>query len=322
MKYFTIENNNLILQYGDLPIPKPHEVLIKIKASGVNRADIFQINGSYKPPQGVPNIPGLEVAGIIKSVGHEVKNWQVNDKVCSLLNYGGYAEYVTVDAGLLMPIAKNLTFEQAATLPEALFTVWLNLVEKAAIKKNQSILIHSAASGIGVIAIQLAKLLGAKVIATASSAEKQAACQKLGTDMTFNYKDKNFVAIINDYTDNEGVDIILDILGAEYFQNNLDSLKFNGKLLNIAVMNGTIANINLAKILLNNISIMGSTLRNQPLSVKKQITKKLMNKIYPFIESGKIKTINDRIFQLDKASTAITYMQKNKHIGKIVLINN
>jgi NADPH2:quinone reductase len=319
MKAFSINNNSLALTNLPLPIPNDTEVLIKVEAIGINRADLFQVKGMYKAPMGSSEIPGLEVAGTIIAVGSKVTDYNAGDKVCALLSGGGYAEYTVAEASLIFPAPPRLNMVQAAALPEALFTVWLNLFEKAKLKTNETLLIHSATSGIGVMAIKIAKAFNIKVIATCSKDVKKENCLELGADYVINYKTQDLINEVKSITNGKGVDVILDILGGEYMAKNISCMNYEGRIVNIALMQGKDAEINLAPVLLKNLTIMGSTLRSQPLSVKKKIANQIKKELWPLLEQGKIEPHIDSTFAFKDASLAHDYMEKSQHTGKIIL---
>jgi NADPH2:quinone reductase len=319
MKAFSINNNSLALTNLPLPIPNDTEVLIKVEAIGINRADLFQVKGMYKAPMGSSEIPGLEVAGTIIAVGSKVTDYNAGDKVCALLSGGGYAEYTVAEASLIFPAPPRLNMVQAAALPEALFTVWLNLFEKAKLKTNETLLIHSATSGIGVMAIKIAKAFNIKVIATCSKDVKKENCLELGADYVINYKTQDLINEVKSITNGKGVDVILDILGGEYMAKNISCMNYEGRIVNIALMQGKDAEINLAPVLLKNLTIMGSTLRSQPLSVKKRLANQIKKELWPLLEQGKIEPYIDSVFAFKDASLAHDYMEKSQHTGKIIL---
>lgn len=303
------------------PIPKITEtdVLIKVAAAGINRPDIMQRQGLYSPPANASDIPGLEISGIVTKTGNKVSHLKEGDKVCALVTGGGYAEYCLADANLCLPIPSSFDFMQAAALPETFFTVWSNLFDRAQLKSNETLLIHGGSSGIGTTAIQLAKAFGAKVFITAGTAEKCAFCTKLGADTAINYKTNDFVIEINNQTENKGVDVILDIIGGDYFPRNLKCMGFDARLLQIAIQNGAKTEINLLPIMLKRLTITGSTLRARSNYFKSKIAEQLLKQVWPMLESGKIKPVIDTIFPLADANKAHQLMESSQHIGKIIL---
>jgi NADPH:quinone reductase len=319
MRTIEIISRTLHLTERPIPIPKAHEVLIKVAAAGLNRADIFQVEGSYPPPAGASDLPGLEVSGVIAAVGSAVKAWQVGDKVCALLTGGGYAEYALAPAEQVLPIPAGLDFIQAAALPEAFFTVWLNLFDKGKLKKGDRLLVHAGASGIGTTAIMLARAFGIEVIATAGSSHKCAVCEGLGAVACINYYHEDVVQRVKEITGGKGVTMVLDMLGGEYMQKNLQCLAVGGRIVTIALLKGANAQLNLGALLLKNLTIMGSTLRAQPLSVKKKIARKLLRHVWPLLENNTIKPLIDKVFTLENATDAHNYMKSNQHSGKIIL---
>jgi NADPH2:quinone reductase len=311
-----------VLQLTDLSKPAfaPNEVLVKVHASGINRPDVYQRKGSYPPPQGAPqDIPGLEIAGIVVEVGKEVTRWQTGDKVCALLIGGGYAEYCNVPEGQCLPIPGELTFEEAASLPETFFTVWSNVFDRGQLKINETLLIHGGSSGIGVAAIQMVKALGHTVYVTAGSDDKCRFCQELGATKAINYKIENFANTIMQLTNGKGVDVILDMIGGDYTAGNLKSLADEGRLVLINTMNGKDAQVDLSVVMRKRLTITGSMLRSREIAFKAAIAQNLEKTVWPLIASGKIKPVVNKIFPADKAADAHRLMEGSEHIGKIVL---
>ncbi len=317
----AIEINDSKLQVTKRPIPNPSddEVLIKVSAAGINRPDIMQRKGLYPPPTGASDIPGLEIAGTILSIGSKVTSVNIGDNICALVTGGGYAEYCLAEAALCLPIPINLTFIQAAAIPETFFTVWSNIFDRAQLKKNETLLVHGGSSGIGTTAIQLAKVFGAKVFITAGSAEKCSFCIKLGADAAINYKKQDFVSEIKRLTQDQGVNVILDMIGGDYFPKNLKCLGADARLIQIAIQNGSKTEINLLPVMLKRLTITGSTLRARSNSFKSEIAKQLMEKVWPLLESEDIKPIIHTTFPLKDADKAHTLMESNQHLGKIIL---
>jgi len=309
----------LNLTYQTTPTPKPSEVLIKVHAAGVNRPDVMQRQGLYPPPEGASDILGLEVAGVIVDLGNTPSHLKIGDKVCALVTGGGYAEYCTAAVSLCLPIPNGLNFTQAAALPETYFTVWSNLFDRAQLKANETVLIHGGSSGIGTTAIQLAKAFGAKVIITAGSETKCQFCLELGADLAVNYREQDFVQTIKDHTNGKGVDVILDMIGGDYFPRNIKCLDYDGRLVHIALQNGIKAEINLLPIMLKRLSITGSTLRARNTDFKAAIAQQLQKNVWPLLASGQIKPIIHQTFPLAEAEKAHALMESSQHIGKIIL---
>ena len=310
-----------VLYIGSRLIPKPknNEVSIKVKAAGVNRPDILQREGEYPPPKGASDILGLEISGEVVEIGEKTKNIKIGDKVCALVSGGGYSEYCLAPYQQCLPIPKNISFEEASTIPETFFTVWFNLFIRSRIEKNKKILIHGGSSGIGTTAIQFAKNFGLEVFTTTRSNIKLIKCKKIGADHAINSKKTNFEEFINKKTNNQGVDFILDIVGGNYVQKNINILKRNGTLINIGWLRGSIVNVNLLMITLKRLVITGSTLRVGSLEEKEKIAKDLKKNIWPLIEKKKIKPILCKTFPLNKVKDAHIYMDKGLHFGKIAL---
>ncbi|WP_370931375.1 NAD(P)H-quinone oxidoreductase [Bartonella sp. DGB1] len=303
----------------ELPPLKPKEILIKTYAAGINRPDILQRMGYYPPPIGASPILGLEVAGIIADVGSQVSQYKIGDAVMALLTGGGYATYTIANEACCLAKPENLSYLQAAALPEVLYTNWYNIFMLGKLKKGEIILIHGGSSGIGTIAIQLAKIFGAKVIITAGSKEKCEICSQLGADLAINYKEQNFVEEILNYTHGIGVNVILDMVGGDYVSKNYQVAALDARILQIAFLNGNKAQINLATLLTKRIQHRGSTLRNHSNEFKYLITKQIKSKILPLIKQKKIIPYIDKIFPLNEASEAHQYMERGNHIGKIML---
>ena len=306
----------LKLEEREVPTIDKHEVLIKVKAAGVNRPDVIQRQGKYPAPPGVPmDIPGLEVAGIIEEVGINVSQWKVGDHVCALLAGGGYAEFVKADAGLCLPIPKGFSFVDAAGLPETIFTVWSNVFQRGNLQAGESLLVHGGSSGIGITAIQLAKYLGARVTVTVGSDEKGKACLDLGADDFINYKTQDFEQVLNE----SPVDVILDIIGGDYFDKNLNVLRPEGRLVYINAMNGNIVTLDIMKLMQKRIILTGSTLRNREIAFKASLASEIHKKVWPIITSGSFKPVISATFPLKEAYKAHELMETSRHIGKIIL---
>lgn len=294
------------------------EVLIGVKVAGVNRPDVFQRKGNYPAPAGAPeDIPGLEVSGTVVACGSGVTQWKEGDAVCALVAGGGYAEYVAVSASHCLPLPKGLSFTEAAGLPETVYTVWSNVFQRGGLKPGEHFLVHGGSSGIGTTAIQLAKAYGAKVFTTVGSDEKGRVCLTLGADRYINYKEQDFAAAFIE----EGVDVILDMIGEEYFERNLKLLRTEGRLVFINAMRGTKANFDITKLMRKRITISGSTLRSREPEFKAALTKEIHQKVWPLVESGEFKPLIYKSFPFAEAAKAHELMESSAHIGKIVLVN-
>ncbi len=317
----AIEISDHALQPTDRSVPELSEsdVLIKVAAAGVNRPDIMQRKGLYPAPPGASDIPGLEISGTVIKTGNKVNHIKTGDPVCALVTGGGYAEYCIANAGLCLPIPNNFNYIQAAALPETFFTVWSNVFDRAQLKHHESLLIHGGSSGIGTTAIQLAKAFGAIVFVTAGSAVKCNFCIQLGADATINYNDKDFVSEIDRITQGKGVDVILDIIGGDYFPRNLKCMGVDGRLVQIAIQNGPKAEVNLLPLMLKRLTITGSTLRARSNAFKQDIAAALLKNVWPLLESGKIQPVIDSTFVLEDADKAHQLMESSQHIGKIIL---
>ena len=310
---------NLLLVKRETPKLNLDEVLIKVSAAGVNRPDIMQRQGLYPAPPGASDIPGLEIAGEIVEINSDNTKFKLGDKVCALVSGGGYSSYCSAPIQQTLPIPKGLSFVQAAAIPETFFTVWTNVFDRGNLSKEDTILIHGGTSGIGTTAIQLAKCFGAKVFSTAGSDEKCLKTEELGAELSINYKKEDFVEKINKHTNKKGVNIVLDMIGAEYFDKNLSILKINGKLVIIAFQGGFEKNLNLLPILTKRLTVTGSTLRPRTSYEKGLIAESLYKKVWPLIEKGLVMPQIYATYKLEDASKAHTLMESSQHIGKIVL---
>jgi NADPH2:quinone reductase len=309
-----------VLQLVDRPIPVPakNEVLIHVKAAGVNRPDIAQRKGSYPPPPGAPaDIPGLEVSGIVEACGPEVNRWKKGDKVCALLAGGGYAEFALVDAGQCLPMPDGLSYVEAASLPETVFTVWNNVFQRGALKSGENFLVQGGSSGIGITAIQLAKAIGATVFATAGSADKCGACISLGADQCINYKEEDFEKAL----ESKGVDVVLDMVGGDYVAKEIRLLRADGRLVFINAMKGNKVELNIMDIMKKRLIIAGSTLRNRDILFKTALAAEVEAHVWPLIAAGKFKPVIYKTFPLQQADKAHELMESSSHIGKIILVN-
>ena len=311
-----------VLQMQDRPKPSfgPNEVLVKVSAAGINRPDIFQRKGNYPPPAGAPqDIPGLEIAGTIAEVGADVTRWKVGDKVCALITGGGYAEYCNVPEGQCLPVPGNLTFAEAASLPETFFTVWTNVFDRGKLQASESLLVHGGSSGIGVAAIQMATAMGSTVYVTAGSDEKCKFCEDLGAAKAINYNTEDFTPAIAQLTDNKGVNVILDMIGGNYTPGNIQSLAEEGRLVMINTMKGKDVQVDLSQVMRKRLIITGSMLRSREIAFKAAIAQNLEKYIWPLLAAGKIKSVINSVFPAEKAAEAHALMESSEHMGKIVL---
>jgi NADPH2:quinone reductase len=302
----------------DMPVPTDSQVLIKVAAAGVNRPDVFQRMGFYPPPPGVTDIPGLEASGTIVVVGSAVQRWKVGDQVCALLSGGGYAEYAVAEESICLPIPEGLSLTDAAALPETCFTVWHNLFERAELQAGEWLLVHGGSSGIGTTAIQMASAMGIKVIATAGSDEKCAACEKLGAVKAINYREQDFVQACQEIT-GTGVNVILDMVGGDYVQQNFAACAPKARIVNIAFLRGSKVEVDLLPLMLKQLVLTGSTLRAQPIENKARIAAGVESQVWPLIAQGKFKPVINSIYPLAQASDAHALMESNQHIGKLLL---
>jgi putative PIG3 family NAD(P)H quinone oxidoreductase len=309
----------LVLVERPVPQPAPGEVLIEVAAAGLNRADILQRRGLYPTPPGAPSHPGLEVAGTVAGIGAEVTEFKVGDAVCALLQGGGYAEYCCVDAGQVLPIPGSLDMIEAASLPEAMFTVWSNVFGFGRLQPGEALLVHGGSSGIGVAAIQLAAALGHTVFATAGSADKCRFCESLGARRAIDYKSEDFVAAIARETGGRGVDVVFDMVGGSYVPRNLQVLATEGRLVIIATQGGVKGEIDVLRIMLQRLVITGSTLRPRSVDFKRAIRDQLREKVWPLLAAGRVRPIVDSVFALAEASKAHARMESSEHKGKIIL---
>jgi putative PIG3 family NAD(P)H quinone oxidoreductase len=299
------------------PEPGPGEILIRVAAAGVNRPDLMQRAGLYPPPPGAPETLGLEVAGMVESVGPGVTRWVEGDEVCALLSGGGYATYAIADAGAALRIPKGLSMTEAAALPETVFTVWANVFEAGALKPTEALLVHGGASGIGTTAIQMAKAHGARVFATAGDAAKVKLCEKLGADRAINYRTEDFESVVDLQG---GADVVLDMIGGPYVQKNLNLLRANGRCVMIAFMQGPQAEVNLMRLMLKRLTLTGSTLRSRSAEEKARIAREVEAHVWPWIEAGKVKPVIDSTFPIADAEQAHKRLQSGAHAGKVVLL--
>jgi putative PIG3 family NAD(P)H quinone oxidoreductase len=310
-----------VLHPIEMPVPQPgpREVLIRVAAAGVNRPDLMQREGKYRPPPGASEIPGLEVAGAIVSCGSDVVRWREGDQVCALVSGGGYAEYSVAPDVQCLPIPSTVDLVSAAGMPETCFTVWTNVFDRGRLREGESLLVHGGTSGIGTTAIQMARAFGARVFATAGTDEKCTACERLGAERAVNYRTEDFVAALMSATGGRGIDVILDMVGAAYFGRNLDLLAVEGRLVEIAVLHGAKTEINLVRLLRQRLTITGSTLRSRTIEQKGEIASAVEKAVWPLVEAGKIRPIIYATIPLTKAAEAHRLMESGSHIGKILL---
>ncbi|MDA8384450.1 MAG: NAD(P)H-quinone oxidoreductase [Betaproteobacteria bacterium] len=310
-----------VMKIVEGPVPQPHagEVVIEVHYAGVNRPDLLQRAGSYPPPPGASPILGLEVAGRVSAVAGDVTQWKTDDWVCALVPGGGYAEYCSVPAAHCLPIPKGLTLEEAASLPENFFTVWTNVLDRGRLKAGERFLVHGGSSGIGLTAIQLAKAFGATVYTTVGSAAKAQFCLGVGADAAINYREQDFATEIAHLTGDNGVDLILDIVGEPYIEKNLGALALEGRLVQIAFLQGSKVALDALPIMVKRLTFTGSTLRPRPLAEKTAIAEALRRQVWPLLESGKVKPVIHATFPLTDAKRAHDLMESSQHIGKIML---
>lgn len=311
--------NRLQLTESACPTPMDNQVLIKVAAAGVNRPDLLQRQGAYPPPAGASPILGLEVAGMIAATGANITQLRVGDRVCALVTGGGYAEYCLAPASCCLPIPQGLSFIEAAALPETFFTVWSNVFDRGRLSAGESLLIHGGGSGIGTTAIQLARAFNHPVYVTVGSADKQRRCIELGANAAINYRTDDFADLIRQLTENCGVDVILDMIGGDYFPRNLNCLASEGRLIQIAIQHGAKSEINLWQLMQKRQTITGSTLRARDEIFKGRIAAQLQQNVWPLLADGTIKPVIDCVFPLADADTAHSRMANNQHFGKIIL---
>ena len=311
-----------VLKAKAVPVPKPGagQILIKVAAAGVNRPDVAQRMGAYPPPAGHSPLPGLEVAGEVAAVGQGVGRWKPGDKVCALVNGGGYAEYCLAEEPIALPVPAGLDMIKAAAVPETFFTVWNNVFERGRLAAGEWLLVHGGSSGIGTTAIQLAKAFGAKVVATAGSAEKCRACLELGADKAVNYRSEDFVAACKEATGGKGIDVTLDMVGGDYTERNIAAAAEDGRIVQIAVLGGAEVKLNIARLMMKRLTLTGSTLRPRTREVKAGFARALEAKVWPLLAAGKVKVVVDSTFPLTKAAEAHRRLETSAHIGKIVLV--
>lgn len=302
-----------------VPVPAAGEVLIRVAAAGVNRPDVFQRKGGYAPPPGASDLPGLEVAGTVVATGGDVARWREGDEVCALLAGGGYAEFAVAPEGQCLPRPSPLSMVEAAAVPETFFTVWTNVFERGRLQAGESLLVHGASSGIGTTAIQLAVRWGATVYGTAGTADKCEACEHLGATRCVNYRDEDFVAVLREATNARGVDVILDMVAGEYVARNLSLLAEDGRLVQIAVLQGGKGTVDASLLMRRRLTYTGSTLRPRPVAEKARIAAALESHVWPWLVAGDVRPQIFRTFPLAQAAAAHALMESSAHVGKIVL---
>lgn len=299
------------------PVPQPHEILIRVAAAGVNRPDIAQREGNYPPPPGASEILGLEVAGTVAEVGSAVTQWHGGERVCALLPGGGYAEYAVVDARHVLPVPDSLSLEQAAGLPETVFTVFTNLFERGRLTAGETVLIHGANSGIGVTAIAMAKAAGARVFVTARGAEKCEAARQFGADLAIDVTTDDFAVIAREHG---GVEVVLDIIGGDYFARNIAALNPDGRLVQIATLGGNLVQLDLLQFMFKRLTLCASTLRGRPADEKARLTAAIRDQAWPWVEQGKVAIPVDKRFALAEAAAAHSWLERGQQFGKVVLV--
>ncbi|WP_062108237.1 NAD(P)H-quinone oxidoreductase [Bacillus niameyensis] len=322
MKAILVEDSTHILSVGqsEKPVINKNELLVKVKAAALNRADLLQKRGLYPPPAGASSILGLEMSGVIEEIGTDVEGWKKGDRVFALLPGGGYAEYVTIPAAMAMRIPENLSFEEAAAIPEVFLTAYLNMFWLGNLQKGETVLVHAGASGVGTAAIQLAREAGANTIVTAGTAEKRELCLSLGAGVAIDYKEGPFSTKVLEATAGKGVNLILDFIGAPYWEHNIDSLATDGKLILIGTMGGAKVNeVNLSKLLFKRIQVIGTALRSQSVDRKVQLTKDFSDFALEKFATGRLEPIIDSVWDWEHVNEAHKHMEQNKNAGKIVL---
>ena len=315
----TKENHPLIWTNMEDPVPKEDEVLLEVHATSLNRADLLQRAGHYPPPTGASPILGLDVSGKIIALGERVRTWQVGERVCALVSGGGYAELCAVPAALLLPIPKTMSYEEAAAIPEVFLTAFTNIFLEANFKPGERVLIHGGASGVGTAAIQLVREAGGKIFVTASTTAKLDYCRRLGSRLTINYKEEDFVSSVLAETDGKGVDIIMDMVGGKYLARNIQVLAVKGRLVFIATLGGGKAELDIRNLMSKRLRLIGSVLRSRTLDEKVVITKKFSDRFWGMFAEGRLKAVIDSIYPITQANAAHARMAAYENIGKIVL---
>lgn len=302
-----------------VPVPKAGEILVRVKAAGVNRPDVLQRQGGYPPPPGAPDTPGLEIAGEVVALGEGVKRYEAGDRICALVPGGGYAEYAVVHEDNALPVPPGLSFTEAAAIPETFFTVWTNVFDRGRLKEGETLLVHGGSSGIGTTAIMLGKAFGAVVVVTAGSEDKCQACRDLGADLAINYRDQDFVAVLAE----KGIrpDVILDMVGGDYIAKNLKAVAMHGRIVMIAFQKGSRVEVDWMPLMLKRLTFTGSTLRARSVAEKADIARALERHVWPLFGAEQLKPIIFRTYPLTQAAAAHALMESSEHIGKIVLVN-
>jgi len=310
-----------VLQPRTILTPRPGagEILVKVAAAGVNRPDVLQRKGGYPPPKGAPETPGLEIAGTVAAVGADAKRYGEGDAVCALVAGGGYAEYCVVAEANALPVPAGLSLTEAACLPETFFTVWTNVFDRGRLRQGETFLVHGGSSGIGTTAIMLAGAFGARVFATAGSDDKCGACLRLGAERAINYRTEDFVAVTRELTDSRGIDLILDMVGGDYIQRNIRAAADQGRIVQIAFLNGAKAEVDFTQVMIKRLTLTGSTLRIRTVAEKAAIAAQLEEKVWPLIALGRVRPQIHAQFPLADAAAAHALMESSSHIGKIVL---
>lgn len=310
-----------VLKPATRPVPGPGagEVLVQVAAAGVNRPDVLQRKGMYNPPPGTTDLPGLEIAGTVVALGEGARRWKIGDKLCALVAGGGYAQFCAAPEAQCMALPEGLSMEQAACLPETVMTVWTNVFERGRLARGETLLVHGGASGIGTTAIQMAKAMGATVFATAGGADKARACRDLGADLAIDYKAEDFAAKVKDATRNRGVDVILDMVGGDYFARNIDCLAVEGRLVYIAFLRGGKVELNIEPVMRKRLTVTGSTLRPRSVAEKGAIARAVEAQVWPHVAAGRVRPLIHARFPLAEAARAHALMESNAHVGKIVL---
>ena len=313
------DDRGISIQREPVPAPKPGEVLIKVAAAGLNRADLLQRQGLYPPPEDASPIMGLEVAGEVIAVGADVTNWRPGDRVCALTHGGGYADYTVAPAGQCLPVPGSLSMVQAAALPEALLTVWHNLFQRCHLQSGEKVLIHGGASGVGTLGISLCKALGADVYTTAGNDQKCRTLESLGATRAINYQTEDFEQVLEEMGLKGKINVILDIAGGDFIQRNINVAAPEGRIVYIAFIRGARAEVNFGPLLMKRLLLTGSTLRAQTFAQKAVMVQEILERVYPLIENGEIRPVVDRLFTLEEAEQAQDYMKSGQHLGKIIL---
>jgi len=313
------DDNSLSIEQGNIPTPGPGEVLIRVHAAGINRADLLQRAGLYPPPADASPILGLEVAGLVCATGDAVDNWKVGDRICALTHGGGYAEYAVAPVGQCLPIPADFSDVEAAALPEALLTIWHNLYQRARLKRGEIVLIHGGASGMGTMGVMLCAALGAEVYTTAGTGEKCRALEARGARRAINYRSDDFETALAELGLANRIDVILDMIGGDYIQKNLNLAAPEGRIVNIAYMRGFKAEVNFAPLLLKRLTMTGSTLRAQTFAQKAVMVEEILAHAYPLLENGSIRPVIDSTWPLEQVAAAHDRMQSGEHMGKIIL---